>query len=68
VRSYILSDQGIPISLKDARECSHRTTAVEGIREGKGEAACTVLQAIVLYLTSPVNKARERLHVQYYRL
>jgi hypothetical protein len=60
---YILSDQGLPISLKDARECLHRATA-EGIREGKGEAACTVLYSCISYVISQQGRVSEVRHRQ----
>jgi hypothetical protein len=43
----IASGQGLPIWSERARECLHRTKAVEGSGGGKGEAACTVLYSCI---------------------
>lgn len=43
---YILSDQGVPILSEGVCESLHCTTALEGNREDKGKAACTVLYSV----------------------
>jgi hypothetical protein len=57
---YIPSDQGMPDSLEGALECLHRTKALEGSREGKGQVACTYS---IVYITSQqgrVSKVRRQ--------
>jgi hypothetical protein len=50
---YTPSAQGLPLLSEGARDFLHRTMALEGSREGKGEAACTYS---TVQLTLPVNK------------
>jgi hypothetical protein len=45
-----------------ARECLHRTIAPDGSRDGKGEAACTVLYTCTAYVTSQQEKVSEVRH------
>jgi hypothetical protein len=46
---YISYDQCLPILSEGARESFPRTEALQGSKEGKGEAAYTVLCSCILY-------------------
>jgi hypothetical protein len=61
---YILSGQGLLISLEGTRECLHCTKALEGSREGKGETACTVLYSCIAYITRQQGRVSEVHHQQ----
>jgi hypothetical protein len=62
VSGYTPSDQGLPISSEGARECLHRTMALEGSREGRGEAVCSVLYSCKAYVTSQHDRVSEVRH------
>jgi hypothetical protein len=52
---YIPADQGLPISSEGAGEFPHRARALEGSREGKGEAAFTVHLSLDLRIFATRN-------------
>jgi hypothetical protein len=52
---YTPSDQGLPILSEGARECLHRTMALEGWREGKAEAALTLIYSCIAFVSTRLS-------------